>query len=184
MLVEAVLYTLDTLDSGSMDFQIPKRQRPDMLKPCFFTEGFFREAVVSPSHSASCALLPAFDLFKQGSLFGLEPGHLRHGIHPETPTPLQLLLQVGNEPLWLKLFDLVRGRVGLCLQHSLDAFEKASNAELKPVKLTDTMAFMFETRFPQKVSRFAATTDRLQDDYIDCWGGLKKQFDGTPGAGS
>jgi len=66
----------------------------------------------------------------------------------------------------------------------LDAFEKASNAELKPVKLTDTMAFMFETRFPQKVSHFAATTDRLQDDYIDCWGGLKKQFDGTPGAGS
>ena len=45
------------------------------------------------------------------------------------------------------------------------------------------MAFMFETRFPQKVSRFAATADQLQDDYIDCWGGLKKQFDGTPGAG-
>ena len=29
-----------------------------------------------------------------------------------------------------------------------DAFEHASNAELKPVKLTNTLAFMFETRFP------------------------------------
>ena len=46
---------------------------------------------------------------------------------------------------------------------------KRRNAELKPVKLTDTMAFMFETRFPQQVSRFAAETDRLQEDYIDCW---------------
>jgi len=26
-----------------------------------------------------------------------------------------------------------------------DVFEKASNAELKPVKQTDTMSFMFET---------------------------------------
>jgi len=62
----------------------------------------------------------------------------------------------------------------------LDAFEKASNAELKPVKLSSTMAFMFETRFPQQVSRFAAETESLQDDYIDCWAGLDRRFDGTP----
>ena len=62
----------------------------------------------------------------------------------------------------------------------LDAFEKASNAELKPVKLSSTMAFMFETRFPQQVSRFAAETDSLQNDYIDCWAGLDRRFDGTP----
>ena len=62
----------------------------------------------------------------------------------------------------------------------LDAFEKASNAELKPMKLSSTMAFMFETRFPQQVSRFAARTDSLQDDYIDCWAGLDRRFDGTP----
>ena len=62
----------------------------------------------------------------------------------------------------------------------LDAFEKASNAELKPMKLSSTMAFMFETRFPQQVSRFAAGTDSLQDDYIDCWAGLDRRFDGTP----
>ena len=38
----------------------------------------------------------------------------------------------------------------------VDAFEKASNVELKPHKLEGTLAFMFETRFPQKVTAFAA----------------------------
>ena len=42
------------------------------------------------------------------------------------------------------------------------------------------LAFMFETRFPQQVSRFAAGTDSLQDDYVDCWAGLERRFDGTP----
>ena len=37
-----------------------------------------------------------------------------------------------------------------------DAFEHASNVELKPVKLTNTLAFMFETRFRQRVTKFAA----------------------------
>ena len=62
----------------------------------------------------------------------------------------------------------------------VDAFEKASTAELKPVKLENTMAFMFESRFPQQVSKFAAETEQLQDDYIECWSGLAKRFDGTP----
>ena len=60
-----------------------------------------------------------------------------------------------------------------------DAFEHASNGELKPVKLTGTMAFMFETRFPQRVTRHAATSSTLQDDYSDCWKGLEKRFDPT-----
>jgi homogentisate 1,2-dioxygenase len=50
--------------------------------------------------------------------------------------------------------------------------------ELKPVKLTNTLAFMFETRFPQQVSKFAATSGTLQEDYIDCWAGLDRNFDG------
>jgi len=58
-----------------------------------------------------------------------------------------------------------------------DAFEHASNVELKPVKLTNTMAFMFETRFRQRVTRYAAELPTRQDDYIDCWSGLKKHFD-------
>ena len=38
----------------------------------------------------------------------------------------------------------------------VEAFENASNAELKPHKLEGTMAFMFETRFPQRVTAYAA----------------------------
>jgi homogentisate 1,2-dioxygenase len=58
-----------------------------------------------------------------------------------------------------------------------DAFEHASNAELKPVKLSNTLAFMFETRFRQRVTKYAATLAERQDNYIDCWSGLKKHFD-------
>jgi len=57
-----------------------------------------------------------------------------------------------------------------------DAFNHASNVELKPVKLTNTLAFMFETRFRQRVTKYAASLDTLQDEYIDCWNGLKKNF--------
>ncbi|MBJ3774161.1 homogentisate 1,2-dioxygenase [Acuticoccus mangrovi] len=62
-----------------------------------------------------------------------------------------------------------------------DAFEKASNEPMVPVKLKDTMSFMFETRFPQHLTRFAAEEAPLQDNYVDCWEGLEKKFDGTPG---
>lgn len=58
-----------------------------------------------------------------------------------------------------------------------DAFEHASNVELKPVKLANTLAFMFETRLRQRVTKYAATLPTLQDNYIDCWSGLKKHFD-------
>jgi homogentisate 1,2-dioxygenase len=58
-----------------------------------------------------------------------------------------------------------------------DAFEHASNAPLKPVKLERTLAFMFETRFRQRVTAYAAGLSVLQNDYIDCWNGLKKHFD-------
>lgn len=71
----------------------------------------------------------------------------------------------------------------LMLPHGPDAagFDKASNTELAPHKLDNTMAFMFETRFPQQLTNYAATLDTLQDDYIDCWDGLERKFDGTPG---
>ena len=60
-----------------------------------------------------------------------------------------------------------------------EAFAKASTAELKPHKLTNTMAFMFETRLPQRVSAFAAALPQLQAGYMDCWSGLQKTFDPT-----
>lgn len=71
----------------------------------------------------------------------------------------------------------------MMLPHGPDlmGFEKASNGELKPVKLENTMAFMFETRFPQQLTLFSASLETLQHDYIDCWAGLPRRFDGTPG---
>ena len=64
------------------------------------------------------------------------------------------------------------------LPHGPDAFgfEKATQADLQPVKLDNTMAFMFETRYPQRVSKYASELPGLQDDYADCWHGLKRQF--------
>ena len=59
----------------------------------------------------------------------------------------------------------------------MDAFEGASNAELKPHKLEGTLAFMFETRFAQKVTQFAAETPSLQASYGDYGQGLKRYFD-------
>jgi len=63
----------------------------------------------------------------------------------------------------------------MMLPHGPDrqAFDHASNSELKPVKLTGTMAFMFETRFPQRITTHAAKSSTLQDDYADCWKGWR-----------
>ncbi len=71
----------------------------------------------------------------------------------------------------------------MMLPHGPDreAFEKASNSNLGPDKLENTMSFMFETRFPQHLTAFAANEAPLQDDYIDCWSDIEKKFDGTPG---
>ena len=65
------------------------------------------------------------------------------------------------------------------LPHGPDAtaFDRASSVELKPEKLSGTLAFMFETRFPQRVTGYAATLDTLQTDYAECWAGLGKRFD-------
>jgi homogentisate 1,2-dioxygenase len=58
----------------------------------------------------------------------------------------------------------------------LDAFEKASNAELKPQKLSGTMAFMFESRYIIRPTRFAMETSELQHEYFEVWQKLKKNF--------
>lgn len=71
----------------------------------------------------------------------------------------------------------------MMLPHGPDAaaFEGASNAELKAEKLDNTMSFMFETRFPQHLTTFAAQEAPLQDTYQDCWNHIDKKFDGTAG---
>jgi homogentisate 1,2-dioxygenase len=61
----------------------------------------------------------------------------------------------------------------------MDAFERASNVELKPHKLEGTLAFMFETRFPQKISEFAAKSPSFQNSYASYGKALKKHFDPT-----
>ena len=85
-----------------------------------------------------------------------------------------------------KLSGFIPGGMSLhnmMLPHGPDreAFEGASNAELTPRKLEHTMSFMFETRFPQHLTPFAANEAPLQDDYIDCWTSLEKKFDGSDG---
>ena len=62
-----------------------------------------------------------------------------------------------------------------------DAFEKASNVALAPHKLEGTLAFMFETRFRQAVSPFAAGHATLQRDYSLYGRKLIKHFNGSPG---
>lgn len=60
----------------------------------------------------------------------------------------------------------------------MDAFEKASNANLGPHKLEGTMAFMFETRFTQRISDVGLNSGLLQKDYEDYGHSLKKYFTG------
>ena len=64
--------------------------------------------------------------------------------------------------------------------HGPDAatYERASTAELKPQKIENTLAFMFEARFPIRPTRFALETPALQRDYDACWQGLPKMFKG------
>ena len=63
--------------------------------------------------------------------------------------------------------------------HGPDAetFEAASNADTtKPQVLRDTMAFMFETRAVIRPTRQALESELLQNEYYQCWQGLKKHF--------
>lgn len=62
--------------------------------------------------------------------------------------------------------------------HGPDAegFEKATNAGDEPMKLADTLAFMFESRYIIRPTRFAMNSPSLQVNYQDCWKGLTKNF--------
>jgi len=58
-----------------------------------------------------------------------------------------------------------------------EAFLAASLGDLTPEKLDKTLAFMFETRYPQYVTTYAAELPSLERDYADCWNGLDRNFD-------
>ncbi len=53
-----------------------------------------------------------------------------------------------------------------------DAFERASQAELKPHKLDATLAFMFESRWVFRPTAWALEGGALDRDYAQCWAGL------------
>jgi homogentisate 1,2-dioxygenase len=56
----------------------------------------------------------------------------------------------------------------------VDTHRRASAAELKPVKLDDTLAFMFESRWVIRPTLAAMKLPGLQADYDDCWHGFEK----------
>ena len=55
-------------------------------------------------------------------------------------------------------------------------FDKASAVELKPHKIENTLAFMWESRYVFRPTRFALGAPQLQKDYDTVWGGFKKHF--------
>ena len=54
------------------------------------------------------------------------------------------------------------------------SYDGAIKAELKPHKIVDTLAFMFETRMPIRVTQWALSTPTMQLDYDDVWTGFAK----------
>ena len=60
-----------------------------------------------------------------------------------------------------------------------EAFDKASHADLRPQKLDNTLAFMFESRYRFIPSAWALQSPALDADYADCWAGLQDHFKRT-----
>jgi len=89
-----------------------------------------------------------------------------HGIYDAKPD--------GFSPGGMSLHNMM-------LPHGPDrqAFEKASNEPMQPHYLANTMSFMFETRFPQHLTRYAGQEAPLQDNYSACWADLAVHFDGN-----
>ncbi len=65
--------------------------------------------------------------------------------------------------------------------HGPDAetWRRASQASLEPVKIEDTMAFMVETRWVLRPTRWALESHLPQSGYDDAWKGFPKQFRGS-----
>jgi homogentisate 1,2-dioxygenase len=73
----------------------------------------------------------------------------------------------GFSPGGLSLHNLMSGH-----GPDLESWKKASEAELKPHKIEGTMAFMVETCWPYRPTRFAL--ERAQPDYDEAWQGFPK----------
>ncbi|MDR7103068.1 homogentisate 1,2-dioxygenase [Croceicoccus sp. BE223] len=53
-----------------------------------------------------------------------------------------------------------------------ESTRRAMEAELRPHRITDTLAFMFESRWVIRPTRQAMTSPQRQDDYDECWAGF------------
>ncbi|HET7575942.1 MAG TPA: homogentisate 1,2-dioxygenase [Sphingomicrobium sp.] len=73
----------------------------------------------------------------------------------------------GFAPGGLSLHNLMSGH-----GPDLESWRKASEAELKPAKIAGSMAFMVETCWPYRPTRWAL--DRAQPDYDEAWAGFPK----------
>ena len=54
--------------------------------------------------------------------------------------------------------------------------KKRRMPNLKPQKLSGTMAFMFESRYIIRPTEFAMKTSELQHEYFEVWQKLEKEF--------
>ena len=66
-----------------------------------------------------------------------------------------------------------------CLQgHGPDVatFDKASAVDLQPHKIEDTLAFMWESKFVFRPTKFALGAPQLQKNYDAVWSGFRKHF--------
>jgi len=66
--------------------------------------------------------------------------------------------------------------------HGPDAttYKEASTRDLVPQKLTDTLAFMFETRLPLRITEAAMAAAHLQPNYDAVWSDITKGYVGLP----
>ena len=58
----------------------------------------------------------------------------------------------------------------------LASFEKAVAAELRPQRIADTLAFMWESRYVFRPTRAAMDAKELQPDYDRAWEGFAKRY--------
>jgi homogentisate 1,2-dioxygenase len=73
----------------------------------------------------------------------------------------------GFRPGGLSLHNMMSGH-----GPDVESWRKASDAELKPVKVEGTMAFMIESCWPYRPTRYAL--DRAQPDYDQAWADFPK----------
>jgi homogentisate 1,2-dioxygenase len=57
-----------------------------------------------------------------------------------------------------------------------EAFEKASNRSLQPERLSGTLAFMFESRYPLSPTAYASQLTLVDGAYANCWDKLERKF--------